>query len=65
VQTAGRFAGNSGAKKDEEYFDPTVLNDVAGWLHMTLRDDFSKYGNTSSIYALSSIFFSSPYVRVR
>jgi len=29
-------AGNGGAKKDEEDFDPAVLNDVAGWLR-TLR----------------------------
>lgn len=24
--------GNGGAKKDEENFDPTVLNDIATWL---------------------------------
>ncbi|KAH9024804.1 hypothetical protein EDB85DRAFT_2180006 [Lactarius pseudohatsudake] len=32
----GGSAGNSGAKKDEEDFEPSVLNDVAGWLR-TLR----------------------------
>ncbi|KAH8987228.1 hypothetical protein EDB86DRAFT_3245844 [Lactarius hatsudake] len=28
----GGLAGNGGAKKDEEDFEPLVLNDVAGWL---------------------------------
>ncbi|KAH9020224.1 hypothetical protein EDB85DRAFT_2005486, partial [Lactarius pseudohatsudake] len=32
----GGSAGNGGAKKDEEDFEPSVLNDVAGWLR-TLR----------------------------
>ncbi|KAH9059923.1 hypothetical protein EDB87DRAFT_1822403 [Lactarius vividus] len=32
----GRLAGNGGAKKDEEDFEPAVLNDVARWLR-TLR----------------------------
>ncbi|KAH9059940.1 hypothetical protein EDB87DRAFT_679833 [Lactarius vividus] len=32
----GGSAGNGGAKKDEEDFEPAVLNDVAGWLR-TLR----------------------------
>ncbi|KAI9436736.1 hypothetical protein H4582DRAFT_2058648 [Lactarius indigo] len=29
----GSSAGNSGAQKDQEYFEPVVLNDGAGWLH--------------------------------
>ncbi|KAH9172677.1 hypothetical protein EDB89DRAFT_1905988 [Lactarius sanguifluus] len=32
----GGSAGNGGAKKDDEDFEPAVLNDVAGWLR-TLR----------------------------
>ncbi|KAH8987215.1 hypothetical protein EDB86DRAFT_3105112 [Lactarius hatsudake] len=32
----GGSAGNGGAKKDDEDFEPSVLNDVAGWLR-TLR----------------------------
>ncbi|KAH9020228.1 hypothetical protein EDB85DRAFT_2278822 [Lactarius pseudohatsudake] len=32
----GGSAGNGGAKKDEEDFEPSVLNDVTGWLR-TLR----------------------------
>ncbi|KAH8987229.1 hypothetical protein EDB86DRAFT_3245845 [Lactarius hatsudake] len=32
----GGSAGSGGAKKDEEDFEPSVLNDVAGWLR-TLR----------------------------
>ncbi|KAH9012277.1 hypothetical protein EDB85DRAFT_1900469 [Lactarius pseudohatsudake] len=32
----GESAGNGGVKKDEEDFEPAVLNDVAGWLR-TLR----------------------------
>ena len=32
----GGAAGNGGAKRDEDDFDPAVLNDVAGWLR-TLR----------------------------
>ena len=34
--SAGGGNGNNSAKKDEEDFDPAVLNDVAGWLR-TLR----------------------------
>ncbi|KAI9443733.1 hypothetical protein BJY52DRAFT_1228988 [Lactarius psammicola] len=36
-RSGGRSPGLSdagGAKKDEEDFDPAVLHDVAGWLHM-------------------------------